>query len=404
MSYRFPMPPKILSSLRSVNIMLSAGFLLSAAAAVLIGLVLPDLARRLDIDDRQAGYFFAAQFAGSLAGTLASTAFARRGGFLPAAVFGFLAMSVGVLFLNFDSYWICLLGFFLNGIGVGAALPSINLLTLEINPKRGASALNVLNFYWGVGAIFSQPFVDILGCGTSIFAPTVALAVLFAAFAGIFYLLSGDIERKSPSVEEFSVENAAAPPIWTNPLAWSLALFNFIHVGFESGMSGWLQTYTERLDGEPTAAVISPILLYFSFFVAGRGVAPLFLRFLNENRLLLLNVLTVLVGTVLIIAAENALLLSLGAAVAGFGTSSIFPTNLSRFSKIFGSSANRRAAPLFICGTLGAASTTWLIGFVSHRFGNLRSGMAVLLFGGAALLALQIFLTLRLGKRESPGF
>jgi len=28
--------------------------------------------------------------------------------------------------------------------------------------------------------------------------------------------------------------------IWSTSLAWVLALFNFIHVGFESGIGGWL--------------------------------------------------------------------------------------------------------------------------------------------------------------------
>ncbi len=50
-----------------------------------------------------------------------------------------------------------------------------------------------------------------------------------------------------------------------------IAFFNFIHVGFESGMGGWLKTYTGRLENEPTVVLFSPILLYFLFFVVGRG-------------------------------------------------------------------------------------------------------------------------------------
>ncbi|MCY7347670.1 MAG: MFS transporter [Pyrinomonadaceae bacterium] len=393
------MRQKTLNSVGGLNLLLCTAFFLAGIATVLIGQVLPILARKLEINDRQAGYFFIAQFAGSLIGTLASTWFARRQRFLLANVFGCLLIAAGVLFLNAEAYFLCLFGFVLNGIGIGLTLPAINLLTLEINAARPAAALNILNFFWGVGAVSSQPFVDFFSRGTSIFIPTAVLAAAFAMIAVIVNLIPRRIERESNADEERS-ETVGALPIWTNPLAWMIAFFNFIHVGFESGMGGWLNTYTGRLENAPTAGLFSPILLYFLFFVVGRGIAPIFLRFFSENKLLLLNSLTVFIGTAVIIYAPDIRLLSLGAAIAGFGTSSIFPTNLSRFSQIFGSAATKRATPLFICGTLGAAFTTWLVGFASFYFGNLRSGMFVLLFSGLTLIILQIFLTRRTNRRE----
>ena len=374
--------------------LLCTGFFLAGIATVLIGQVLPVLAQKLEINDRQAGYFFIAQFAGSLAGTFASTWFARRSRFLQANVFGCILIAAGVLFLNFESFPLCLFGFFLNGAGIGLTLPSINMLTLEINPARPASALNILNFFWGVGAILSQPLIDVLSRGTSVFIPTAALAIVFIVVAVIFSLMPREIEQNSKSNNE-DAEITAAAPIWTSSTAWLIAFFNFIHVGFESGMGGWLKTYTGRLREDESVILLSPIFLYFLFFVLGRGIAPLFLRFLDENKLLFLNLLVVLIGTVIILVARDVLFLGIGASIAGFGTSSIFPTNLSRFSKTFGAAATKRATPLFICGTLGAAATTWAIGFASYYFKDLRSGMFVLLFSGLILILLQIFLVLR---------
>ena len=118
-------------------------------------------------------------------------------------------------------------------------------------------------------------------------------------------------------------------------------------------------------------------------------------RFLNENKMLLLGLSTVLVGMLLTLTARTVISLSLGAAVAGFGTSWIFPTNVARFSRVFGPAATRRATPLFICGTLGAASSTWLIGFISNQTGNLRIGMYVLIIGVGLLIVIQISMSLR---------
>jgi fucose permease len=160
-------------------------------------------------------------------------------------------------------------------------------------------------------------------------------------------------------------------------------------------MGGWLTTYTGRVPGEPLAPWLSPTLLFFVLFVAGRGIAPVLFRFLDENKMLLLGLGIMLCGMIITLSAATVAMLSVGAAVAGFGTSWIFPTNVARFSKTFGPAASRRATPLFVAGTVGAAVATWLIGFLSDRAGSLRVGMFTLLACVVLLLMLQIALILR---------
>lgn len=390
------MPPLNSNSIRSLKILLHVGFFLSGIATVLIGQVLPILAARLSLNDRQAGDFFIAQFSGSLLGTLLTNWFGRRNKFIFASALGCFLMAGGIILLNFNSLTLCLVGFLINGVGIGLTLPSINMLTLELNPGRTASALNILNFFWGVGAILSQPFVDIFSDGTNIFLPTAILVATLLTIGAAIALMPKEIERK-PVLNKDNSEDFDAP-IWTNPIAWAIALFNFVHVGFESAMGGWLKTYTGRIEDAAGVNWFPPIFLFFLFFVIGRGIAPLFLRFLNENKMLFFGLLTILLGMCVLLFAENVRLLSVGACIAGFGTSSIFPTNLSRFTKIFGESATRRATPLFICGTLGAAFTTWLIGFLSNRYSDLRSGMFVLLISIILLIVLQVGLSFRKTK------
>jgi hypothetical protein len=59
----------------------------------------------------------------------------------------------------------------------------------------------------------------------------------------------------------------------------------------------------------------------------------------------------------------------------------------------------RRATPLFLSGTLGATSITWLIGFLSQRLGDLRSGMYLLAASIILLIVIQSILTLRQRKK-----
>jgi fucose permease len=109
-----------------------------------------------------------------------------------------------------------------------------------------------LNFFWGVGAILSQPFVDYLARGTNISTPTVVLSIVLFAIGAMLVLMPKDIEQKPVAGDDEQIDFST--PIWTNPVAWMIAAFNFIHVGFESAMGGWLKTYTQRV--EPARALV----------------------------------------------------------------------------------------------------------------------------------------------------
>ncbi|MEP6847243.1 MAG: MFS transporter [Acidobacteriota bacterium] len=383
---------------RTITIVLHAVFVLSGFTTIMIGQVLPVMTARFSLNDLEAGYFFPSQFGGSLLGTYLTSWFGRNHKYVPATVFGCLFMAGGVLLMNSSSYFTCLIAFALNGIGVGLTLPSVNMLVLEMNPSRPASALNILNFCWGVGAILCKPFIDTFSSGSSILTATLLIVAALMVAAGLAAIFGKGVEI-APILSS-DTEEPTRTEIWTTSIAWILAIFNFIHVGFESGIGGWLTTFSERIDYDASVRVLSPTFVYFVFFVIGRGVAPLYLRFLNENRAILLGLALILAGMAVTLAAHSTDALLLGAILSGFGTSSIFPTSLARFGRIFGDQAIRRAMPLFIAGNLGSIAITWLIGFFSNRVGDLRSGMYVLAVSVILLIVIQLVISSRQSARQ----
>ncbi|HRH45347.1 MAG TPA: MFS transporter [Pyrinomonadaceae bacterium] len=388
--------PQNPNTVRNLQILLHLGFFISGITTILIGQILPILASRFELNDLQVSYFFPAQFAGSITGAFLFNWFGKQNKFLAASLIGCFLMGIGILMLNLSSFELCLLGFYCNGVGVGMTLPSINMLTLELNPHRATSAVNILNFVWGLGAIICSQFYSLFK-SIGYFPISVLLATALFLIGSLLLLIPKEIEQK-PTADDKNSDDFSTP-IWTNPIAWLIAGFNFIHVGFETGMGGWLPTYTERLEGQGYIWWLAPIFLFWLFFVGGRGVAPIFLRFLNENQLLFMGLLIILLGMGILLFAKDVLILGIGAGIAGFGTSSIFPTNLSRFTKTFGPSASRRAMPFFICGTLGATFTTQTIGWTSNHFNSLHSGMFILLGSGIVLIVLQTILQFR-GKPQ----
>jgi fucose permease len=262
------------------------------------------------------------------------------------------------------------------------------MLVVVLNPERQASALSILNFFWGIGAIISQPFVSFFGTANSIFVPTAILSALFFLTLIALYLIRVDTGKTETKNE---TETNSDTKIWTHPLAWLIAAFNFIHVGFETGAGGWLTTYSERFP-EGADSVFSAAPAFFLFFVIGRGAAPLFLRFMTVNKFLFSSLIILLIGTIVISTAQSFVVLVAGACISGFGTSAIFPTNMARFTNFFGESATRKAMPLFLSGSLGGAITFWLIGSISEKAESLQSGIFILLASCVILMILQIII------------
>ena len=364
------------------------GFFVIGIVTVLLGQVLPVLSSRLSLNDAQSGVLLSAQFAGALLGTLSVGQFIRRLGFPTASLIGLLLIAAGLPALNSHSFVICWLGIFVYGSGIGMAIPAINLLTIEATPAdRQSSAVNLLNFGWGVGAICSQPFASAMSGGNSLVLLTITLVVALLLVATCFIFVIRKLRR---SADDGSMLDLPAK-IWNRPESWLFVAFAFFTIGVEGGIHGWLTTYSESVTSSTGGAGISATVVYFFFYVVGRGIASFVSRSMPENKLITLCSALMLAGVSLIVMSET--LLFIGSAIAGLGCSAIFPTNMVRFAKIFGPGATRKATPIFISGTAGAAAITSLVGFASFRLGNLRWGIAVILMSALFVFVLQLMMS-----------
>jgi fucose permease len=372
-----------------------SGFFVIGVVTVLLGQVLPILIARLALNDAEAGVLLLAQYSGAISGTFAVGWLTRRVGFAAVAVIGLVLMAAGVPGLNAREFVLCWLGIFAYGLGIGVAIPTINLLTIEVtSPERQSSAVNFLNFAWGLGAISCQPFVAAVSSGDSVLAVTLILVSGLLAVTIAFLTIMTRVRQRST---DYSTSNVT-PRIWNRPSSWLFMLFAFCVIGVEGGMIGWLTTYSEglRATGGPT---MNASVFYFLFLVLGRGAAGVVSRRLSENAVISICSILLVAGVVIIVLSEPLILI--GAAFAGLGSSALFPTNMVRFTKIFGAGATRNAMPIFVVGTLGAASVSSLVGFVSHRSGSLRSGIVVILASALAVAVLQALIVLIFKQRTA---
>jgi fucose permease len=96
-----------INSNKTLLILLHVGFLLIGIITVLLGQVLPILSARLALNDQEAGWFFIAQFSGSLLGTFFYNRTIKKFGYLPMLLGSFCLISLGCGGINFNSlFWL----------------------------------------------------------------------------------------------------------------------------------------------------------------------------------------------------------------------------------------------------------------------------------------------------------
>ncbi len=254
------------SSQSTIFWLLCAGFVVNGIVICFIGPILPVFTAKWGLDDSRAGLFSLVQFSGSFTGVLLSSALASKSGFKPAITLGLAMMGLGFALLNAPTFALALAASGMYGLGYGFATPGTNLWVGETYGARRASALNIMNLAWGVGAI--------------------SLGILFFAYVGT-----------EVGTSYWAPMHAQRAATWSSN-AWTLAPM-FFFAGLLGGRGAAaaillrLKEVTVAVGGLLLSAVgeliflsaRSPQALFAGAFLAGLGLAglfPIFIAWLSK--------------------------------------------------------------------------------------------------------------------------
>ena len=119
-----------------------------------LGPALPELAARTASSLADLGGIFTALFFGALVTQLVTGPITDRVGQRPVMLVGVLLLALG----TFAAIWSHLLlltfsSMVLAGLGAGTLVVTNNLLAAQIFPERNTSMLNLVNVFYGIGAV-----------------------------------------------------------------------------------------------------------------------------------------------------------------------------------------------------------------------------------------------------------
>jgi fucose permease len=385
---RQTLPAERSSAQNLIFLLLCGGFIVNGIIITFIGPILPIFIAKWKLDDTHAGMFFITQFVGSFVGVLGSSALISARGFKPAITIGLTMMGIGFALWSAPSYFFALGASAFFGIGYGLSTPGTNLWVAETYGDRRASALNVMNLAWGVGAILCSPLAKI-----SIRTGHVSLLLYVV---GAFCCLLAMMLLRAPFVHSIhdteSSESQSGLSGAGLAIAVMLGILFFIYVGTENGISGWAAAHAKRsLTWSTDTWALAP-MFFFGGLLGGRAAGAAILRRLKETTVAVGGLFLAACGTIIFSFATSRLTLFGGVFLAGLGLSSLYPIFIAWLSKWFGARARKVGGVLFALAALGGASLPPLVGVVSRYAGSLRIGLFVPLAGCAVMLAVVALL------------
>ncbi|MGA9528004.1 MAG: MFS transporter [Terriglobales bacterium] len=359
-------------------------FLPTGVLTTLLGPMLPLLIARWSLSDTQAGNLFLVQFLASVAGVQLSGVLLRRAGYRPAFLLGLLLMSAGAATLLLGSVWLGMASVATYGLGLGLIIPTDSLLIAEVSADARTSAVNLLNFFWGTGAVFCSLMVA--------WAAAHKMLPVFLGGVALFPLLLALTmwTLPFPPASPTSDHRPRWQELARNPTVWLFGAVFFFYPGAETAVGGWIGSYVARLG--PQEMKWAPLMpaFFWTALTAGRAMGAAFLSPPWERRILRAGFATAAAGIALMLIASNLPGVIAGALITGLSYATLYPITVARLSHRFGVAARSIGALMFSLASVGPAVIPWTVGVVSQTTGSLRAGLLLPLGATVFLFLLQL--------------
>lgn len=370
------------------------GFALTGIVTTMLGPVLPLLTSRWHLGDVQAGRLFTLQFLSAVTGSFLASRFLARWGTARTVGLGMLLIAAGVSATGMDEAALGMAGICLYGLGLGFALPATNLLVAEKVGEKRVGALNILNFFWTIGAMTGPLLIGFAqrSIGFRSFAWLLCIAFVFISIFDFAALPSADATAQASQTGKLSGRDRIGFAVLT-------CAFLMFYVGVENGFSGWLSVLGNRLHhvSLPTMAIIQSS--FWGALLTGRLLAPVVVRTVPAFKLVFLGLAAAAVGIVVTVASPRVAQFEAGVLLCGIGLAALFPTAVAIFAEWYGT-GGAGSIVLGMCG-FGGAAVPLAVGVVGSYSGSLRAGFLVNLC--CVLLALLTFWRIQALVRSQPG-
>src|ERR1700734_473849 len=328
--------------------------------AAMLGTILPELSDRFQLTPRQNGTIALAQALGLIIASLAVGPLLDDEGKKAGLILGLAFISLALFALPRSSGFrsVVVLLFFL-GVGGGIVVTGANALISDVSETHRASALNLVNLFFGLGGL-ATPFIS-----AHLFARKwVRLCYTVAVLTVVTFGIQA-VTKMPPPTGAGRFILADAGPVLGRPLLFLLGFFLFLYVSCEVGVWNWLPRHLIA-QGIPESSALNILSLGFALgLLIGRvGVAPILIH-APAIKVLLVAAIGMAVTTFLMLRSNNPLTAAAFVFLAGLSMAPVFPTTLAIVGDTFPRMTGTAIGFVITCGWVGLAVSSRLIGFIA---------------------------------------
>lgn len=355
----------------------------------MLGTILPELSDRFQLSPSQNGTIASAQALGLILASLAVGPLLDNEGKKIGLVIGLALISIVLFALprsrNFAG--VALLMFAL-GVGGGTVVTAANSLVSDVSESHRSSALNLVNLFFGLGAL-ATPFI-----AANLFKRNwVRLCYTIASLTIVTLAIQALTEMPGPTGSgRFVLANAA--PVLGRPLLFLIGLFLFLYISCEVGVWNWLVRHLIA-QGIPESRALNILSLGFALgMLIGRAAILPILSHIPAITVTLIGSIAMAVTTFLMLRAHRPTTAFVIVFLAGLSMAPVFPTTLAIVGDSFPRMTGTAIGFVITCGWTGLAVSSRMIGMIAGGDAR-RLKKALLVIPASAALMVGLDLAIR---------
>jgi fucose permease len=357
--------------------------------AAMLGTILPELSERFHLSPSQNGTIALVQALGLIIASLAVGPLLDNQGKKPVLILGLAFIAIALYALpRSPGFRSILLLLFLLGVGGGSVVTGANALVSDVSETHRATALNLVNLFFGLGAL-ATPFVS-----ANLFRRNwVRLCYTIASLTGVTLVIQVLTKMPGPTgAGRFVLADAA--PVLGRPLLFAIGLFMFLYVGCEVGIWNWLPRHLIA-QGIPESRALNILSLGFALgMLIGRAAVLPILVHVPPITVTLAGSVAMAVTTFLILRTNKPAFAGALVFLAGLSMAPVFPTTLAIVGDAFPRMTGTAIGLVITCGWTGLAVSSGIIGMIAGGDPR-RLKKALLVIPASAVLMVGLDLAIR---------
>jgi fucose permease len=288
---------------------------------------------------------------------------------------------------------------FVTGLGQGGVDLGANLIVTAAYAKNNTSVLNLLHFFFGLGAFFGPAIVSLAinVTGSGLIVHWIAAGIFFLLMLVVLSLKSQKLIRASDT-EQQSSKSKEGVKVYLSPLLWVISMLILVYVGVEYGLGSWITNYMDASTGmllQKGALVTSA---YWGSLTLGRLAGAVASRKLGKLQLLVIATLGSMIGVIGLVASLGTTIPTILSIVwIGFSYGTVYPTTVAVMVATFPKNQGKSVGLLTAMASVGGLTLPWVAGILLET--GSPQAYVVFIAGLISLMLIILFVFARLRKK-----